>query len=263
MDTSRSTARSVVFALLACVALSACGGTKMLKEPVPIGAVGPIASAQHDDVVATLDWVIVRDGPGTWARNADWDEYVLTLANTSDQAIDITVVTVVDSLGTRLEPQFDRTRLVRNSKRTARRYRDEGIRVKAGNSAGTMLVAGAAVTAAGVVGYQAAAVSMIMGSSAGSGLAAAGGLVILGPTLAVGGFVRAVNNGRVNSQIEIRQSQLPLSLPAGETVQAHVFFPLAPSPRQLEVAYSVGAVEHVAVLDTSAALDGLHLDQQQ
>ena len=34
----------------------------------------------HGDAVcyaAALDWIIVRDGPGTWAKNVDWDEYLI------------------------------------------------------------------------------------------------------------------------------------------------------------------------------------------
>ena len=59
-------------------------------------------------------------------------------------------LTVVDSLDTRIEPQPGRKQLVKNSKQTARRYKDSGLRVKAGRGVGTMLVAGAVVTAVGI-----------------------------------------------------------------------------------------------------------------
>jgi hypothetical protein len=141
---------SIIALLLGTGLLAGCGGTKVLKEPQPIETTQPLAARSDKGVTATLDWVIVRDGPGTWARNADWDEYQLRVSNQSDQPIKITEVFVVDSLNTRIESQSRRKSLVKGSKKTARRYKKSGIKVKAGAGAGTMLVAGAAVTAVGV-----------------------------------------------------------------------------------------------------------------
>ena len=64
--------------VLSAFAVAGCGGTKVLKEPQPLQTTQPLAANSDQEVVATLDWVIVRDGPGTWARNADWDEYLLS-----------------------------------------------------------------------------------------------------------------------------------------------------------------------------------------
>jgi hypothetical protein len=141
------------------------GGTKVLKEPQPMEPMQPLAATSDKSVTATLDWVIVRDGPGTWARNADWDEYQLRVSNQSDQPIKITEVFVVDSLNTRIESQSRRKSLVKGSKKTARRYKKSGIKVKAGAGAGTMLVAGAAVTAVGVsTAYGVANAAILSGS---------------------------------------------------------------------------------------------------
>ena len=140
-----------------------------------------------------------------------------------------------------------RKQLVKSSKKTARRYKESGIKVKAGRGAGTMLVAGAAVTAVGV------------GAAAGTAGAAAGGLLLLGPALAVGGIVRGVNNSKVNSEIELRQSALPAEIPAGEETNLDIFFPLAPSPKEVQLTYIDSDGEHTLVIDTSASLDGLHI----
>ncbi len=75
-----------------------------------------------------LDWVIVRDGPGTWAKNSDWDEYLLRVSNLSDQPIRVTRLTVVDSLSTRIESQSTRKALVSGSKETAQRYEKAGMK---------------------------------------------------------------------------------------------------------------------------------------
>lgn len=253
----------IILAAITLVFTAGCGGTKILKEPQPIITSQPLAAASDQRVIATLDWVIVRDGPGTWAKNADWDEYLLRISNLlSDQPIQVTSIAVVDSLNTRVEPQPGRKQLVKGSKQSARRYKRSGIKVKAGRGAGTMLVAGAAVT---VVGYGAAAASVVgagYGAAAGGAGAAAGGLLLLGPALAVGGIVRAARNSAVNNQIEQRQKILPLEVPASGEIALDIFFPLAPSPRAVELAYSDTSGEHIIVIDTSAALSGLHIDAQ-
>lgn len=249
--------------LLGAALLAGCGGTKVLKESQPIQTTQPLAAAADQQVSATLDWVIVRGGPGTWARNADWDEYLMRVDNLSDRPVQITRITVVDSLETPIEPQQARKKLVKGSKQTARRYKDSGLKVKAGRGAGTMLVAGAAVTAVGVASAGAiVATSAMSGVAAGAGGAGAavGGLLLLGPALAVGGVVRGINNSAVNTQIEKRQTAFPLDVSGGEELTLDVFFPLAPSPQSIQLTYMYGEDEHSVVVDTRSALDGLHID---
>jgi hypothetical protein len=235
----------------------------VLKEEQPIQTTQPLAIASDQQITATIDWVIVRDGPGTWAKNADWDEYLLRVNNESDQPIQVTRVTVVDSLDTQIESQAGRKQLVKNSKKTARRYKKSGVKVKAGRGAGTMLVAGAAVTVVGVGAATAVAYGGIMGgaATAGSAGAAAGGLLLLGPAIAIGGVVRGVNNSKVNKRIEERQTVLPLEVPANVEQDLDVFFPLAPSPKLVELVYSDATGEHILLIDTNAALEGLHIEQ--
>lgn len=254
------TVSSVIAILLAACMLSGCGGTKVLKEPQPIQTTQPLAAVSNQRVTATLDWVIVRDGPGTWAKNADWDEYLLRAGNASDQPIQIISMTVIDSLDTRVESLPGRKQLVKGSKQTARRYKKSGIKVKAGRGAGTMLVAGAAVTAVGVGAGTAVAYGSVYGAAAGGAGAAAGGLLLLGPALAVGGIVRGVRNSAVNKQIEQRQTTLPLEVAAGGEIALDVFFPLAPSPAMVEVIYTDANGENSLIVDTSVALHGLHMN---
>jgi hypothetical protein len=159
----------------------------------------------------------------------------------------------LDSLGTRIETGDSRKQLVKGTKKTKRRYKGEGLKVKAGVSAGTLLAAGA-VTAVTVV-------------SAGSAVALGGGALAAGvgtglllvPVLAVGGVFRGVNNSKVNNQIESRQTLLPVELQDEVENSLHLFFPLAPSPRQLELTYVDSRGEHTLIVDTQTALEGLHL----
>ncbi len=254
--------RSAVALLLSTCLLVGCGGTKVLKESQPIQTTQPLAAVSDQRVTATLDWVIVRDGPGTWAKNADWDQYLLRVTNQSDQQIKVTRLIVVDSLDTQIVQQFGRQQLVKGSKKTARRYKESGVKVMAGRGAGTMLVAGAAVTVVGIGAATAVAYGGILSgaTTAGSAGVAAGGLLLLGPALVVGGIVRGVNNSKVSNQIELRQTILPLAVQAGEQLGLSVFFPLAPSPKRLELIYTDRTGERSLIIDTSIALDGLHMD---
>ncbi len=264
VDSTSNPGMSVVFLISACF-LAGCGGTKILKESQPIQTTKPLATNFDQQVIATLDWVIVRDGPGTWAKNADWDEYLLRVSNASDGHVKIMKIVVIDSLETRIEPAFGRKQLIKGSKLTAHRYKTSGIKVKAGRGAGTMLVAGAAVTVIGVGAANAAAMGAILGgaSTAGTAGAAAGGLLLLGPALAVGGVVRGVNNSKVNKQIELRQTPLPSEISARQELALRVFFPIAPSPRCVELTYTDAEGTHILVIDTRTALDGLHIISAQ
>ena len=247
---------AIFFCVLSLAAVSvACGGSKVLKDSEPFVATQALATASDQTLSVTLDWVIVRDGPGTWSRKADWDEYLLRVRNDSDQPIRVTRLIVIDSLDVPAESQPGRKQLVKSSKKTARRYKKAGIKVKAGSGRGTLGVA--AATASGAAIGAATATGGFMGG-AGFG-AAAGATLVLAPVLAVGGVVRGVNQSKVNKQIGLRQTALPLNLAAGEEQRLDMFFPLAPSPTEVNLTYSDTSGERTLAIDTRTVLDGLHI----
>ena len=114
------------------------------------------------------------------------------------------------------------------AKKTARRYEDEGVEVRAGFGGATLVAVGG-VTAS--VGMSAGAAAMY---SSGAALGAVGALLVA-PVLVTGGIVRGVNNSNVNREIEKRQATLPRVVHADETVALSLFFPIAPSPSGIEV----------------------------
>ena len=240
------------FVTLLIVCLSGCGGTKVLKEPEPLAIAQSIANASDNALSARLDWIIYRDGPGTWAKNVDWDEYMIGVKNVGGDSLRITNIVVVDSLGTQIKPRHNRKDLVKGTKETKRRYKGEGFKVKAGVSGAVLLGAGV-VAAAGTSGLGAAAMA---GGGAAAGAAA---VVVLVPVLAVGGVFRGINNSKVNNQIEIRQTELPIELNEEEEKNLVLFFPLVPSPRQIELTYVDLRGEYKLIVDTQTSLEGLHL----
>lgn len=246
------------------VAAAGCGGTKVLKEPQPLEITQPLAIAKDHHISVVLYWVIVLDGPGTWAKNADWDEYLINVENKTGKEIQIIGVTIVDSLGVKLTSSADYNELVDESKKTTKRYKDSNLKVKAGIGIGTVLaVTGVSLVGAGA-GAVAAAPAAFMASGAVVGAAATAGAILVLVPAAIGvGTVRYINRKKVSKEIEKRHTVFPIIIKSDQNLFLDVFFPLAPSPTQLEINYIVLGAKEALVLNTSEALNGLHLVQEE
>ncbi len=251
---------SITLICASIVVISGCAkGTKLIEEPEPYELVKPIASASDERLVANLDWVIVRKGPGEWAKNVDWDEFLLRFENLSGSPIQITNVLVYDSLGTQIDTRPDRKKLVKGSEETKRRYADSDIKIMAGWGAGALALTGAGVLVAGAAivvstfSYGAAS----GGAAAGMGVGAAA--AVAAPVLLFVGMNRSANNEKVNKEIIRRQTVLPIEIPPSQELPADFFFPLTPSPIHLEIIYTDTENEYHLIIDTQEALKGLHL----
>ncbi len=248
--------------VLLAVTLSACGGTGLRQEPLPLVEIEPIASASDPHLIVSLDTLIVRDGPGSWARNADWDEYQLTIQNRSGTPVLLDRIVIVDSFSEPIAADASRKSLVRGSREVVRRHEDADIDIKAGAGSGLLFGSGAAVSAMGLgTASLASTGALISGGTAsvGSLTAVASGLLIAGPALITTGVVRSVNNAKVDEQIEIRHTPLPLHIDPEEQASLKLFFPIVPSPRYLLLSYSNGTSEYRLAVDTSSKLEGLHV----
>ena len=107
--------------------LFGCASTKVLDEPTFPPEGNPLAVARDQTTVATLDWVIVRNGPGTWSKNADWDQYLLHIENQSKAALVLDETFLEDSTGTKVYPELGRQALRTGSKQVAKRYKDADV----------------------------------------------------------------------------------------------------------------------------------------
>ena len=242
--------------LILALALTGCGGSKVLKEPIQFVPQSALAGTGDSRLDASLEWVIVRDGPGTWAKNADWDEYLISVRNRSDSTLTITSARIVDSLDTAIDADDNRKRLVKESRKTTKRYKGQGVKVKAGVSGAALAVAGTAATVA------AAGVGSAVMLTSSTVAAGAAGALLIGPALAVGGIVKGANNSKVAREIAARHTDLPLAIEAGDVRMLDLFFALGPSPQRVELTYADADGEHVLVIDTREALLGLHIPDQ-
>ena len=243
---------TVLLALISCG-----GGNKLLVDPRPLEIVDPLTTTSDARLEINLHWVIVRDGPGTWAQNADWDEYLLRIRNLSDRSIRISDVAVYDSLDTRLQTTGRRPDLVKASKQTTKRYKKEGLQVKAGMGGAALMAAGGAVYLAGT----AAAFSAMTpyGMAAGGAATAATAAVLIVPVLITGGVIRGMNNAKVEQEMIKRQTTMPTIIAPVDEKFLDLFFPLAPSPLRIELTYLDSTGEHQIAIDTREILLGLHI----
>lgn len=247
---------TTILIVLLSLGLTGCGGSKVLKDAEPVTLVKPLTTVSDQRLEAHLDWVIVRAGPGTWAKNADWDEYLLRVRNLSDAPIRITGVAIYDSLDTRLESSANRKNLVKASRKSVRRYSNEGLEVKAGLGGPTLLAVGGTA----LIAAPAYALAVFTGSASAGAAGVAVAAAALGPVLVVGGIVRSKNNDRVAREMVNRHTALPVDISPEEQQSMDFFFPLAPSPRQIELTYVDSSGEHKLIIDTKEILQGLHID---
>ena len=245
--------------LLLLLALSGCGGSTMLKEPEPLVVAKPLAKAADQHLAATLDWVIYRDGPGTWAENVDWDGYLIRIKNLGDKPVRVADIIVLDSLGVWVESRSSLRELTTGTRQAKRRYNGAGLEVKAGAGDAFAVTAGA-MSVGALIGAATASSPYYAPASGAAVGAMSFGLVAI-PFLAVGGVDRMLRESEVKEELVARRTSLPILLQPQEERNLHLFFPLTPGPRQLEITYTDAQGFHTVSVDTGTALERLHLGQ--
>ncbi len=261
------TRRSILLLMVfSCVLMSGCAsGSRVLDEPVPMTATKPLVSESRQGLDVTLNWVIVRNGPGAWAEKVDWDEYWVTVRNDNQDSIQVTGFEVIDSLGFPVRQQVNRKSLVKQSRSTVKRYDSSDLRVEAGAGPGTLLASGGvAFVGGGMVAGKVLASALMGGFASGSTVAstagmAATGLFIAGPVIAVNGLIKASRHRAVDAEIQNRRTALPVEIMPGDELTFTVYFPIAPSPQALTLEYTQGEDELRLFIDTAEVLDGLHI----
>ena len=242
--------RAPVAIALVCAAL--CVLTGCLSASYKFAAKGtpparaldvPFPGAPLD---ANLASVITYGSPGSWKREALWDEYVVTLHNSGDQPLQLASVTLVDFAGTPRSPGDDPWALERESKTLERKYRDSGMAFA--RIAGPRVLAATAepvvIASAGI-------------GTAGAAAAATATVVAL-PVYAV--TIWSINRhheSAIKVEFYRRRLPLPLSLAPGETRTGSLFFPMVPNPRSMDLTWSneSGTGDSLLPLDF---LRGLH-----
>ncbi len=190
----------------------------------------------------------ISDGaPGSWKREAFWDEYVVTLLNGGDQPLEIMSATLTDYADAPHSVGNDPWALEKESKTLEKRYQDAGIAF-ARMAAPRMIVSAAepAVVASAGVGSAGAAAAATITAVA---------LPIYGATVF---GINMHNKHEIHKEFNRRRLPLPLPLAPNETRTGSFFFPTIPNPRALTLHWRSSSGEG----DTALALDfleGLHV----
>jgi hypothetical protein len=249
---SRATATALSAAVLV---LSGCvtRGYKLAPKNMP----APVAlhlDAAQPPVEVIVHHVIVYHGPGSWKREAYWDEYVVSLSNRGLAPVTIDAAVLHDQQGAPVEPGVDPWALDRLSKKWWE--------TNSARQTGTYVVLGVG-TAAGAGVAVASAYSGLMSASVSAGASTAGAIgaatAVTLPLVAVGTVVANLHSKhKIDAEFARRRLALPLALAPGQTVQGNLFFRITPGPQRLALHGRV-ADQPCDVTIPLTPLAGLHL----
>lgn len=189
---------------------------------------------------ARLVTVISYGGPGSWKRQALWDEYVVCLHNTSEQPISVDRAVLSDSAGLPLAAGVDPWALEKQSKALEKSYRDSGKAFVRGAGSGVLIVGAGAAAAAATT-----SAGMISPAVAGATLTAVFVLPVYYGSVLV---INHHNKNVVGAEFTRRRMPLPLRLEPGETRTASVFYPMVRSPTALGLHWSTESASGEAAL---------------
>ena len=187
----------------------------------------------------------ISDGaPGSWKREAFWDEYVVVLHNKGHTALTIVSATLADYAGAARPAGSDPWALERESKSLERRYRDAGISFSR-MAAPRVIASAAEPTVAATAGISAATAAALTAVT----------LPVVGATVF---GINMHNKSVIRKEFDRRRIQLPLILGAGETRAGSFFFPMVPNPQSLTVRWTGGDGDGETRLELQF-LQGLHV----
>ena len=232
---------AIIAAVLCCQ--SGCVATKYKlakKDTPPVQSLN-ISFPPALPLAPTLTSLISYGGPGSWKREALWDEYVVTLENRGGRSLSIDSAALADSAGTQYAAGTDPWALEKQSKTLEKRYRDHGEAFLRTAGPG-VLVVGAGAAAASATAGGAALVSPAL-----AGAAVATVVVLPVYYLTVVG-INHHNKKAVMTEFKRRRLSLPLAIAAGETRTGSLFFPMVRSPSLLTVKWSMEGGSAVAEL---------------
>ena len=140
---------AMVAAVLCCQ--GGCVATKyrLAKKNTPPVQLLNVAFPPTAPLQPTLAALIIYGGPGSWKREALWDEYVVTLQNSGERPVIVDAATLTDSDGMTVAAGVDPWALEKQSKILEKQYRAGGLAFIRAAGPGVLIVgAGAAAAAA-------------------------------------------------------------------------------------------------------------------
>ena len=200
-------------------------------------------------IEALLHTVIIYRGPGSWKRDAYWDEYVVTVANRGNALVTVESASLTDFQDQLATARTNPWELEEMSRSLA----NKGF----GLAQNTVVQVGGGVTVL-AVGGGVGALLISGGYFGAAGGAAIGGILLL-PAFISGTIYTNINNRHaIEQEFERRRLVLPAILVPGQLVQGSLFFRISPGPKRLTLSCHVDDEARDVVINL-APLAGLHL----
>jgi hypothetical protein len=236
--------------------LNGCASSRLIKNPQPPTEtdVGWAASSPEGTTLE-VHQLIFRNSGGSWVKKANWDEYVLTIKNDSEDPIEIQSISLYsDKLPAPAQSSTSREQLDARSKSTLRALKDVGIVAGVGIVAPGAMIVGSIGTSGGI----------LSASSGAAAISVVGFFAI--PVGLIGGTVYVIKRHSrdkkdkvlIDRQLSERGYTVPLQILAHTQVTKSAFFPITPSPNRLVLNYSThGEAQEISL--ELPELAGLHL----
>jgi len=216
------------------------------KDTPPVVPLNVVVAQPPVELV--LNAVIIYKGPGSWKREALWDEYVVTIRNHGEGPLTITAATLVDFAGVSLQPGVDPWALEKESQTLEQRYKKAGVAFARNALPGVL-----------ILGTGTAALMAIGPFAAGAAVAAVAVTVIALPVYYI--VVLSVNHSNksaIKAEFARRRLALPIIVGPGETHTGSLFFPMVPNPQSLNAQWVTGPTGGEVKLSLEF-LRGLHV----
>lgn len=225
-------------------------GDASASVPVSLPASTP-AAAPVEAIVRT---VIIYQGPGSWKREAYWDEYVVTVTNHGNTPLVVNGATLLALNGESTLPGEDPWKLERIGRTWWQSNAGDQTKTYLLLGGGTLAGAGIATVAA----FSGGLFAPLTGAAA-AGVTLGAAAVVALPLVAVGSVgMNLHRKQQVETEFQRRRLALPFTLAPGQSIDGSLFFRATPSPRELTL--HTGASDEARNMTVSLApLASLHL----
>ncbi len=214
----------ILSSLTSCVSAKYKMASEDTPPPVPLNM-----GAEAHSVNALINTVIIFGGPGSWKRDAYWDEYMMSITNNGEHPVTLTSATLIDFQGNPVVSWDNPWELQEQSKTWIENY-DSG-------KTGVVLKVGAASVMTGAL---VGGIALVSGGSAfvsGAAVASAAAPVAALVALPIIGIVTIFANvdakKKVESEFHRRCLVLPITIQPGQETQGSLFFRITPGPQRL------------------------------
>jgi hypothetical protein len=249
-----------VLAAMGVLAGAGCVSSKYkLAKPDGTSPVAINLAGREPPGEVVVHSVIVYQGPGSWKREAFWDEYVLTVTNRGGGPLVVDSAELVGREAQVVKSGDDPWVLDKESRSWWKQVR---------SSQGSSLIAlGAGTAVAAVVATNTLALLNATAGLSAVGVGASFAAVSTGATVAAVALpVYAVsivainhrNKGEVAAEFNRRRLALPATLAPGQNQAGSLFFRITPAPRQLVLRGRSDGQPWAAGVDLAPLVD-LHL----